>query len=127
MTRYGATTLEDAFFTATGIAFEDEQEVSVTTSRASAMSEEPQAGGPGGLLRQLIGLGGVIERNAYLVKRYAWWELAFFIWTVANSLSIVFIAKGVQAAGGHLNVERATTTLLIGAVIWAYSASSSRS
>ena len=91
-----------------------------TTSRASAMSDEPQAGGPGGLLRQLIGLGGVIERNAYLVKRYGWWELAFFIWTVANSLSIVFIAKGVQAAGGHLNVERATTTLLIGAVIWAY-------
>jgi ABC-2 type transport system permease protein len=32
----------------------------------------------------------------------------------------VFIAKGVQATGGHLNVERATTTLLIGAVIWSY-------
>jgi ABC-2 type transport system permease protein len=69
---------------------------------------------------QLIGLGGVVERNAYLIKRYGWWELAFFIWTVANTLSIVFIAKGVQATGGHLNVERATTTLLIGAVIWSY-------
>ncbi len=72
------------------------------------------------LRRQLIGLGGVVERNAYLIKRYGWWELAFFLWTVANTLSIVFIAKGVQAAGGHLNVNRATTTLLIGAVIWAY-------
>jgi ABC-2 type transport system permease protein len=69
---------------------------------------------------QLIGLGGVVERNAYLVKRYGWWELAFFIWTVANTLTIVFIAKGVRASGGHLNVERATTTLLIGAVIWSY-------
>ena len=69
---------------------------------------------------QLIGLAGVVERNAYLIKRYAWWELAFFIWTVANTLSIVFIAKGVSAAGGHLDVERETTTLLIGAVIWAY-------
>jgi ABC-2 type transport system permease protein len=72
------------------------------------------------LRRQMIGLGGVVERNAYLIKRYGWWELAFFLWTVANTLSIVFIAKGVQAAGGHLNVNRATTTLLIGAVIWSY-------
>jgi ABC-2 type transport system permease protein len=70
--------------------------------------------------RQLIGLVGVVERNAYLIKRYGWWELAFFLWTVANTLTIVFIAKGVEAAGGHLNVERATTTLLIGAVIWSY-------
>ena len=72
------------------------------------------------LRHELIGLGGVIERNAYLVKRYAWWELAFFVWTVANTLSIVFIAKGAEAAGAHLNVNRLTTILLIGAVIWAY-------
>ena len=32
---------------------------------------------------ELIGLGGVVERNWYLVKRYAWWELAFFVWTLA--------------------------------------------
>ena len=74
----------------------------------------------GGLRTQLIGLGGVIERNSYLVKRYRWWELAFFVWTVANTLSIALIAKGVQATGGHLNVNRATTSLLIGAVIWSY-------
>ena len=72
------------------------------------------------LRAQLIGLGGVVERNSYLIKRYGWWELAFFVWTVANTLTIVFIAKGVSAGGGHLNVERETTTLLIGAVIWAY-------
>jgi ABC-2 type transport system permease protein len=72
------------------------------------------------LRRQLIGLGGVVERNTYLVKRYAWWELAFFIWTIANTLTIVFIAKGIEASGGHLNVNRTTTTLLIGAVIWSY-------
>src|SRR5438270_10795413 len=70
--------------------------------------------------RQLIGLGGVVERNAYLIKRYAWWELAFFVWTVANTLTIVFIADGVKASGGHLDVERQTTILLIGAVLWAY-------
>jgi ABC-2 type transport system permease protein len=74
----------------------------------------------GGLRRQLIGLGGVVERNSYLIKRYGWWELAFFVWTVANTLTIVFIAKGVKATGGHLDVQRATTSLLIGAVIWSY-------
>ena len=69
---------------------------------------------------QMIGLWGVVERNAYLIKRYGWWELAFLLWTVANTLTIVFIAKGVQATGGHLDLQRATTTLLIGAVIWSY-------
>jgi ABC-2 type transport system permease protein len=69
---------------------------------------------------QAIALGGVVERNAYLVKRYGWWELAFFVWTVANTLTIVFIADGVEAAGGRLDVERQTTILLIGAVIWSY-------
>lgn len=72
------------------------------------------------LRAELIGLGGVVERNIYLVKRYAWWEFAFFLWTVANTLTIVFIAKGIEAAGGEIDVNRQTTVLLIGAVIWAY-------
>ena len=74
----------------------------------------------GAFRHELIGLGGVVERNWYLVKRYAWWELAFFVWTCANTLTIVFIAKGVEAAGGTVDVDRLTTQLLIGAVIWAY-------
>jgi ABC-2 type transport system permease protein len=69
---------------------------------------------------QLIGLLGVVERNWYLVKRYAIWEVTWFVWTVANTLTIVFIAKGVEAAGGTLDVKRTTTVLLIGAVIWSY-------
>ncbi|HYZ47235.1 MAG TPA: ABC transporter permease [Actinomycetota bacterium] len=72
------------------------------------------------LRAELIGLSGVVERNVYLVKRYVWWELAFFLWTVANTLTIVFIAAGVKEAGGRIDVNRQTTVLLIGAVIWAY-------
>jgi ABC-2 type transport system permease protein len=72
------------------------------------------------LRHELIGLGGVVERNWYLVKRYIWWDVAFFIWTVANTLTIVFIAKGIEAGGGQIDVDRTTTVLLIGAVIWAY-------
>ncbi len=72
------------------------------------------------LRHELVGLSGVIERNIYLVKRYIWWDVAFFLWTVANTLTIVFIAKGIAAEGGHINVQEVTTILLIGAVIWAY-------
>ncbi len=70
--------------------------------------------------RELIGFAGIVERNTYLIRRFAWWELAWFLYTVANTLTIVFIAKGVQAAGYHLNVNRETIVLLIGAVVWSY-------
>jgi ABC-2 type transport system permease protein len=72
------------------------------------------------LRHELVGLGGVIERNIYLVKRYIWWDVAFFLWTVANTLTIVFIAEGIPAVGGKIDVEKVTTILLVGAVIWAY-------
>jgi ABC-2 type transport system permease protein len=72
------------------------------------------------LRHELVGLGGVIERNIYLVKRYIWWDVAFFLWTVANTLTIVFIAKGIPAMGGKIDVDQVTTILLVGAVIWAY-------
>ena len=72
------------------------------------------------LRSELVALGGVVERNVYLVKRYIWWDLAFFVWTIANTLTIVFIAEGIEASGGQIDVNRVTTVLLIGAVIWAY-------
>jgi ABC-2 type transport system permease protein len=72
------------------------------------------------LRHELVGLSGVVERNWYLVKRYIWWDIAFFLWTVANTLTIVFIAEGIEVAGGEIDVNRITTILLIGAVVWAY-------
>jgi ABC-2 type transport system permease protein len=74
----------------------------------------------GTMRAELVGAGGVVERNAYLTKRYIWWDVAWFIWTVANTLTIVFIAKGIEATGGSLDVNETMTTLLIGAVVWAY-------
>jgi ABC-2 type transport system permease protein len=72
------------------------------------------------LRHELIGLAGVFERNVYLVRRYIWWDIAFFLWTVANTLTIVFIAEGIEATGGQIDVDRVTTILLVGAVVWAY-------
>jgi ABC-2 type transport system permease protein len=72
------------------------------------------------LRSEFIGLAGVVERNLYLVRRYIWWDIAFFIWTIANTLTIVFIARGIEATGGQIDVNRAAASLLIGAVVWAY-------
>jgi ABC-2 type transport system permease protein len=72
------------------------------------------------LRAELVGAGGVVERNFYLTKRYIWWDLAWFFWTVANTLTIVFIAQGVEATGGQIDVNQVATSLLIGAVVWAY-------
>jgi ABC-2 type transport system permease protein len=69
---------------------------------------------------ELVGAGGVVERNAYLTKRYIWWDVAWFVWTVANTLTIVFIAKGVESSGVEFDVNEYMTYLLIGAVVWAY-------
>ena len=74
----------------------------------------------GTMRAELIGLGGVVERNVYLTRRYIWWDVAFMVWTIANTLTIVFIAKGFAADGATLDVNRATATLLIGGVVWAY-------
>ena len=74
----------------------------------------------GTMRAELVGAGGVVERNAYLTRRYIWWDVAWFVWTVANTLTIVFIAKGIAATGGQLDVNETMTTLLIGAVVWAY-------
>jgi ABC-2 type transport system permease protein len=72
------------------------------------------------LRRELIGFAGIVERNTYLIRRFVWWEVAWFLYTVANTLTIVFIAKGAEAAGYKLDVNRETIVLLIGAVVWSY-------
>jgi ABC-2 type transport system permease protein len=67
---------------------------------------------------ELIGLYGVVERNLYLTKRYFLWDLAFLVWTIANTLTIVFIARGVDLSPAQEN--ELATKLLVGGVIWAF-------
>ena len=70
------------------------------------------------LRNELIGLYGVVERNLYLTKRYFLWDLAFLVWTIANTLTIVFIARGVGLSPAEQNEFAAK--LLVGGVIWAF-------
>src|SRR5512142_2074293 len=67
---------------------------------------------------ELVGLYGVVERNVYLTRRYLLWDLAFLLWTVANTLTIVFIARGVGIPAAERNALE--TKLLVGGVIWAF-------
>jgi ABC-2 type transport system permease protein len=67
---------------------------------------------------ELIGLYGVVERNLYLTRRYLLWDIAFLLWTIANTLTIVFISRGVDLSPEAQN--DLATKLLVGAVIWAY-------
>jgi ABC-2 type transport system permease protein len=72
------------------------------------------------LRSELMGLSGIVERNTYILRRYIWWELAWFVWTLANTLTIAFIAKGFAANGAKIDVNKATSWLLIGAIVWSY-------
>jgi ABC-2 type transport system permease protein len=67
---------------------------------------------------ELIGLYGVVERNLYLTKRYFLWDVAFLLWTIANTLTIVFISRGVNLSPAAQN--ELATKLLVGGVIWAF-------
>jgi ABC-2 type transport system permease protein len=80
--------------------------MSVTMPRSQAIRHE------------LIGLAGVVERNLYLTRRYFLWDIAFLLWTIANTLTIVFIARGVNVPQAEQN--SLATKFLVGGVIWAF-------
>lgn len=66
-----------------------------------------------------------VERNINLVKRYWGWEVVWMLYTIANSLAVVFIARGVNSAvGGNAlgkaQVDELVLFLAIGALVWHY-------
>ncbi|MFL5759297.1 MAG: ABC transporter permease [Thermomicrobiales bacterium] len=71
-------------------------------------------------LSEVIATWGFLQRNYYLTKRYFMWELVWFAYTTANSLSIGFIGAGVGKAESGVNADQLTTYLMIGAIIWSY-------
>ena len=66
-----------------------------------------------------------VERNINLVKRYWGWEVVWVMYTIANSLAVVFIARGVNNAIGSAalsdaDVDSFVLFLAIGALVWHY-------
>ncbi len=62
-----------------------------------------------------------IERNFNLSKRYWKWEVVFFVYTVANSVTMGFIGKGVEAFSGvTLDTNYLILYMLLGSILWGY-------
>jgi ABC-2 type transport system permease protein len=59
-----------------------------------------------------------VERNIFLVRRYWGWEIAFLIFTVSSSLSVLYIGK---AQGGEGQAGQDLVLYLgIGTLVWSY-------
>ena len=75
------------------------------------------------LWRETRASAAFVERNFYLVKRYWGWEVAFLIYNVASSMSVLYIGEAqTQAAGeaGRAATRDLVLYLGIGTIVWAY-------
>src|SRR5947209_17484933 len=77
--------------------------------------------------RQAKASYALVERNINLSKRYWGWEVAFLVYTIAQSMAIVYIAKAQPMISGHpisaADMHRAVLYLAIGTLTWSYMAS----
>ncbi len=71
-------------------------------------------------LREGRGAYAFVARNIHLIRRYWGWEIAFFVFTVANSLSIMYIGKAQQTVNSPEATERLILYLGIGTLVWSY-------
>src|SRR6185312_14064004 len=56
-----------------------------------------------------------VERNFFLVRRYWGWEIAFLIFNITSSLSVMYIGKAQGT-----DTQNLILYLGIGTVVWAY-------
>ena len=71
-------------------------------------------------VREGRGAYAFVARNIHLVRRYWGWEIAFFVFTVANSLSIMYIGKAQQTVNSPEATQRLILYLGIGTLVWSY-------
>jgi ABC-2 type transport system permease protein len=77
------------------------------------------------LLREVKASYALVERNINLSKRYWGWEVAFLVYTIAQSLAIVFMGEAVPSVSHHSHLETAPIVLYlaVGTLTWSYMAS----
>lgn len=74
--------------------------------------------------RQVKASYAFVERNINLSKRYWGWEVTFLLYTIAQSLAIIYIADAVPSVTGkHIDTHTVVLYLAIGALTWSYMAS----
>ena len=74
----------------------------------------------GALRRELIGFAGIVERKTYLIRRFVWWELAWFLYTVANTLTTAVATKYPHASHGAPPTAAISAVRIIGVTPEAY-------
>lgn len=75
------------------------------------------------LWREVKASYALVERNVNLSKRYWGWEVAFLVYSIAQSMAVVYIAKAPGAvAGTRANADFLVLYLSIGALTWSYMA-----
>ncbi len=73
------------------------------------------------LAQELRASWAFIERNFNFTKRYWKWEVVFFVYTIANSVTMGFIGKGVESfSGTELNTSYLILYMLLGSILWGY-------
>jgi len=71
--------------------------------------------------RELRASYAFVERNFNLVKRYWGWEVVWFMYSLANALSITYIGAGMdQISGTQVDTDYLVIYLLIGTLVWRY-------
>ncbi|MFQ5592607.1 MAG: ABC transporter permease [Anaerolineae bacterium] len=71
--------------------------------------------------RELRASYAFVERNFNLVKRYWGWEVVWFMYSLANALSITYIGAGMdQISGAEVDTDFLVIYLLIGTLVWRY-------
>ena len=95
--------------------------------RESAIEQDRAHPLPGkGLWHEMRASLAFVERNIYLVRRYWGWEIAFLIFNVTSSMSVLFIGKAqqqVDAAASAPASQQSIDLVLylgIGTIVWAY-------
>lgn len=79
-----------------------------------------------GLWHEMRASLAFVERNFYLVRRYWGWEIAFLIFNVTSSMSVLYIGKAQQQvdAATTASVSQQSIDLVlylgIGTIVWAY-------
>jgi ABC-2 type transport system permease protein len=72
------------------------------------------------LVREARATLAFVERNYFLTKRYWGWELVWLVYSVVNSLSILFLGASMQVRDARLDAQALILYLLIGTLVWAY-------
>ena len=71
--------------------------------------------------QQLRPVYGFVERNFRLLQRYWGWELSWLIYSLAITLSIGFLAVGMEMVSGvKVPTNKVLIFLLTGSLVWRY-------